>query len=156
MIGRREIQRNRQRLDATFERIKRIHADAELQSDFAKYLCILVSGFVETRVKELILEHTRQKSGPSVQRFVESRMRRGTNFKSERLSKLLGSFNPEWERNIATVLVDEKKDALNSVVSLRNGIAHGQSVGITFQSISTYYKQIILIIDAVADLCDPR
>jgi hypothetical protein len=67
MIGRREVQRNRHRLDATFERIKRIQADAELQSDFAKYLCILVSGFIETSIKELVLEQTRQKAGPSVQ-----------------------------------------------------------------------------------------
>lgn len=56
MNGRAEVWRLRQRLDATFKRVNLAPADAELQSDFSRYLCVLVSGYVETAVTELILE----------------------------------------------------------------------------------------------------
>jgi hypothetical protein len=53
-------------------------------------------------------------------------------------------------------LVDERKDAVDSVVSLRNSIAHGQSVGITYIRVLRYYEQIQKVIDHVADLCVPK
>ena len=34
--------------------------DAEIQSDLARYLCVLVSGFVETAVAELAIEHCQE------------------------------------------------------------------------------------------------
>ena len=156
MNGRAEVRRLRQRLDATFKRVNLTPADTELQSDFSRYLCVLVSGYVETAVTELILEHSRNNSSPTIQMYVESRTQRLTNLNCERLEQLLGQFNPDWRAAIASILVDEKKDALNSVVSLRNKIAHGGSVGVTYQRISEYYNQIKPIIDLVADLCVPE
>lgn len=79
-----------------------------------------------------------------------------TNLNCERLEQLLGQFNPDWRAAISSILVDEKRDALDSVVNLRNKIAHGGSVGVTYQRISEYYNQIKPIIDLVADLCVPE
>lgn len=156
MNGRAEVWRLRQRLDATFKRVNLAPADAELQSDFSRYLCVLVSGYVETAVTELILEHSRNNSSPTIQMYVESRTQRLTNLNCERLEQLLGQFNPDWRAAISSILVDEKKDALDSVVNLRNKIAHGGSVGVTYQRISEYYNHIKPIIDRVADLCVPE
>ena len=49
----------KKRLDATFERYRRLDpsVDLEVQSDFARYLCVLVAGYLETAVAELVLEH---------------------------------------------------------------------------------------------------
>jgi hypothetical protein len=60
MNGRAEVWRLKQRLDATFERAGRVGSDLELQSDFARYLCVLVSGYMEKAVVELVLEHSRR------------------------------------------------------------------------------------------------
>ncbi len=126
-----------------------------MQSDFAKYLCILVSGYVETAVTELLLEHSRRNAAPTVQRYVEAHTRRLTNLNSERLQQLLGSFDPDWRQSLSQLLVDEKKDALDSVVSLRNKIAHGESVGLTYQRIIGYFKHIKPVVEKVEDLCAP-
>lgn len=156
MDGRAEVWRLSQRLEATIKRIGLTQSDPELQSDFAKYLCVLVSGYVETAVTELLLEHSRRQSAPSIQRFVEFQTRRITNLNAERLQQLLGSFDPDWRTNISQLLIDEKKDALDSVVSLRNRIAHGDSVGITYQRIIGYFSHIKPIVERVADLCAPQ
>jgi len=156
MSGRAEVWRLKQRLDATFKRAARVGSDLELQSDFARYLCVLVSGYLERAVTALVLEHSRRKSAPSVQRFVESQTRRLNNVNSQRLQELLGSFDPDWLQDLSTFLVDERKDAIDSIVSLRNTIAHGQSVGVTYNRVAIYYEQIQKVIDHVADLCAPE
>lgn len=135
MTGRAEVQRLKQVLDATFKRAASLvavqMADPELQSDLARYLCVLVSGFIDRAVIELILDHTRRHAAPSVLRFTESRTKRLNNFNSERLLQLLGSLDPDWRTDLDAFLDDKSKAAINSIVNLRNAIAHGQSMGVT-------------------------
>jgi hypothetical protein len=155
MTGRAEVNRLKQRLDATFKRIGGVVSDLELQSDFARYLCILVSGYLEKSVYELVVEHARKTGAPSLQRFVDQRTKNFTNAKSQKLYNLLGDFDPEWRSLLETHLAGELKDAVDSVVDLRNNIAHGQSVGLTYARVSDYYSRVQRVIDYVADLCDP-
>ncbi len=155
MTGRAEVARLKQRLDATFQRIAGVGSDLELQSDFARYLCVLVSGYLEKAVAELVLEHARRSGDPSLQRFVELRTRRFTNANTQRLQNLLGSFDLDWRQTLESFLVDELKDAVNSIVDLRNTIAHGGSVGLTYRRVSDYYVRVQRVVDRIADLCAP-
>nr|VFJ87039.1 MAG: hypothetical protein BECKLFY1418A_GA0070994_100122 [Candidatus Kentron sp. LFY] len=155
MNGQAEIARLKKRLDITFERTGAINDPSlELQSDFAGYLCILVSGYLEKAVAALLLEHARQCGAPmTLQRFVERKTRRPINLNAQRLGELLGSFDPEWKHNLERFLVDEYKDAVNSIVRLRNKIAHGESVDLTYRQISDYYIQVQKVVDQIARLC---
>ena len=155
MTGRAEVNRLRQILEGTFDRAMSIGPDPELQSDFARYLCILVSGFLEKAVAELVLEHARRHSQASIQRFVEYRSRRITNINAQRLQELLGTFDPVWQSDLEKFLVDERKAAVDSIVSLRNLISHGQSVGVTFVRVKEYYEHVREVLEHVADLCAP-
>lgn len=155
MNGRAEVAKLRQRLDATFKRISDVGSNIEVQSDFAKYLCVLVSGFLEKAVAQLALEHAKRTGAPSLQRFVERNTRRFTNANAQRLKNLLGSFDPIWRRRLENLLIDEYKDAVDSIVDLRNTIAHGGSVGVTYQRVSDYYIVIKKVVDEIADLCAP-
>nr|VFJ86687.1 MAG: hypothetical protein BECKLFY1418B_GA0070995_100422 [Candidatus Kentron sp. LFY] len=155
MNNRAEIIELQRHLDAAFERIGDVTSDnPELQSDLARYLCVLVSGYLEKAVTALLLEHARQAgTPPTLQRFVDVRTRRFTNANTQRLQDLLGSFDPDWERELKSFLVDGCKDAVNSIVGLRNRIAHGETVGITYRQISDYYIQVQKVVDQVAGLC---
>ena len=58
MTGRAEVRRLTQQLDAAFDRAKDLtDKDLEVQADMAKYLCILVSGYVERCTAEFCLEN---------------------------------------------------------------------------------------------------
>ncbi len=155
MMGRPEVSRLKNRLDATFDRGKSL-LDIETQADFARYLCVLVSGYLEKSVAELVLEHARRSGGPTLQRYVESRTRRFANANCQRLKELLGSFNPDWSARLELVLVDQFKDAVDSLVALRHAIAHGESAGITFRRVADYYASVQLVVDEIADLCVPE
>jgi hypothetical protein len=157
MTGRAEVERLKQKLDATFGRALGVQGDAELLSDFARYLCVLVAGFLEQSMQELILEYSRNSASTAVQRYVESQIRRFTNVNAERLVQLLGSFNQDWQVNLKDYLVDERKDAVNSVLDLRHAISHGRYAGgITMARIRGHYDQIKKVVDRVADVCDPQ
>ena len=157
MNGRQQIAAYKARLDAVFERGSESGrvSDLETSADFAKYLCVLVSGYLEKSIAEILLQHTRRNGSPTLQRFVESNIRNFTNVKCEKLKMLLGSFNPVWRDSCDALLVDETKDALDSLVANRHLIAHGGSVGITYNRVETYYHHVQIVISKIVDLCDP-
>jgi len=155
MSGRAEVERQKQKLDATFRRVSGTGGDAELSSDFARYLCILVAGFLEQAIVELLLDYVRVHSHPSVLRHVEGRLRQWTSAKVQRMIDLLGGFDPVWRRDLEGFLVDEHKDAVNSVVDLRHTFAHGQSAGVTTARVQRYYDRVKEVVDHIADLCAP-
>src|SRR5580658_5481162 len=105
MSGRAAVHSMKTRLSATFDRAKGVQGDAELLSDFARYLCVLVSGYLEQAVIELALEHVRQRSNTSVQKYVEARLRRFTNANCQRILNLLGSFDSDWRLEMESYLV---------------------------------------------------
>ena len=153
MTGRSAVHAHKQRLDATFERCNNASEDPEVLSDLARYLCILVSGFIEQAVVELTMEHVRCCSAPTVQKHVESRLRRQfTNPKSQRLIDLLYTFDNAWGSDLESFLDDEYRDAVDAVVELRNRISHGRSVDVTMHRIRDYYQRVKKVVEQIADL----
>ena len=155
MTGRLEVARLRQRLDTTFGRAPAAAAEIEVQADFAKYLCILVSGFLENALIAPLLDVAQRRSAPEVALFVERQLDYWTNPNCERIIQLLGSFRLAWHTGAAAFLVDERKEAVNSLVALRHKIAHGESVGTSLAQVRAYYARVLEVIAFVADLVDP-
>jgi len=156
MKGRAEVERQKQKLDATFGRVSKLPVeDAELLSDFARYLCVLVAGFLEQSVIELTLEHVRNHSTASVQGYAENRLRQFTTANVQRITDLMGTFDAAWRTDLDSYLVDERKAAVDSVVALRHNIAHGRYVGVTMATIKDYYQLVKHVINHIAELCVP-
>ncbi|MGB1560643.1 MAG: HEPN domain-containing protein [Sinimarinibacterium flocculans] len=145
----------KRRLDATFGRAPPPFADIELQADFAKYLCVLVSGFFENAIAALLIDYAAGRSAPEVASFVERGLERWTNPNVEKVIALLGSFSADWRSKAGAFLVDERKASVNSLVALRHQIAHGESVGTSLSQVRSHYRTIAEVVDFVADLVDP-
>ncbi|WP_354678218.1 HEPN domain-containing protein [Cupriavidus plantarum] len=143
-------------MDATFARAPSPNTDPEFQADFAKYLCVLVSGYLESALCALLLGFAQARSAGDVSSFVERQLGPWTNPKAEKIIDLFGSFNQDWRVNLTAYLVDQRKDSLNSLVALRHKIAHGESVGTSLSQIKSHYRIANEVIDHVADLLDPQ
>ncbi len=154
MTGRAEVARLRQLVDQVFSRASKI-SDAETLSDHAKYLCVIVSGFLEQAVIELLLEHTRRNSNVRVQRYVEPVARRLMNLNATKLVTLIGAMDAAWRVELEGYVIDERKAAIDSVVGLRNTIAHGRHTAVTVARVRGYYEEIVRVVDRIADLCVP-
>ena len=152
MAGNAKLAALQRRLDATFDRVAAFRPDDfELLSDFARYLCVLVSGYLESAIAELALEHCRHRCSPTVLSYVDAQLGRFQNPNAERVLQLLGAFDPLWRTDLETFISGERKDAIDSVVALRNKIAHGESVGITYRRIKDYYTRTKEVIDFLSE-----
>lgn len=155
MTGKSEIDSQRKRLDAVFDRATKSGADPELLSDLARYLCVLVAGFLEQAVIEIALEHIRTHAHDSVLRYAEGRLRRFTSANAQNVIDLLGSFDPDWRLDLEAYVVDQHKAAVNSVVDLRHTIAHGRFTGLTLTRVLSYYNLVKQVVDHCVNLCIP-
>lgn len=148
-----EVDRLHKRLDDTFKRAAALTQDLELQADFARYLCILVAGFLEQSLIEVVLELARRNSAPSIQRHVEAHIRRFTNPKCQRIIDMFATLDPAWAKDLEEFLVDERRAAVDSVVDLRHTFSHGRYSGITLGRVKSYYESAKSVIDHIVDMC---
>lgn len=153
MSAAKNIHQLKSKLDETFERAKQVDDENfELKSDLARYLCILVSGYLETATVECLLDHSQNGSRPSVHNYVEKKLKWFTNAKANKILELLAKWDKDWHKEMEEFLVDEKKDAVDSVVANRNKIAHGDWVGITIIRISNYYEEVEKVVTKMGDI----
>jgi hypothetical protein len=143
----------RDRLDAVFALAKKQRADEETLSHWARYLCVLTSGYVEVALRSVLGKYVSVRSHPDVVNYVESKLERITNLNEETIFQLLGSFRPAWAELFRKSRSDAQKDALDSVVANRNQIAHGHSVGLTLARMAEYYREIVTIVNIIERVC---
>jgi RiboL-PSP-HEPN len=147
-----EITRQRQRLDDLFQKAKDL-PDAEFQSHWSRYLCVLVSGFLENSVRLTYAEYARKRADSSVANFVESRLRQFQNPKLGAILDLAGAFNQEWRQQLEQDTSGQLGESVNSIVGNRHKIAHGDSVGLTLHTLIQYYRDALIVIDIVQQQC---
>ncbi|MBV8581462.1 MAG: hypothetical protein JOZ86_12630 [Candidatus Eremiobacteraeota bacterium] len=154
--ARLELHRRRLRLESVFNAAEPLSSIAETKSLLTRYLCVLLSGFIERSVKDAINNYATRKSSPEFVRFVDKRTRRSVNYGAERLIALLSDFDETWENDLRTFLDVRREEALNSVKSLRNRIAHGDDVSLGYAQMRDYTNAVYEVIDHVYDLlgCD--
>ncbi len=154
MNGRGQVSRLRKRLESTLSRAPNSAADIEVQSDFAKYFCILVSGFLESAIVALILDYAERRSSPEVTLYVERHLDFWTNPNAGKIIQLLGSFSLDWKIASEQFLIDERKATVNSLIALRHKIAHGESVGTSLTQVKAYYAIALEVVEFVANLVE--
>jgi len=148
-----EAVRYKQRLDNLFGQISVFSGNSELQAQWAKYLCVLVSGFLETSIRSIYGEFTRRTASPYVANFVKCELGSFQNPKMGKILELTGAFNPQWANQLEAATEGELKDAVDSVVANRNQIAHGRDVGITYARIKGYYEDVIQVVNLIEGMC---
>ena len=142
----KKLDRQRQRIDnliAIAERIEdEINDSEEILGHWAKYLCIMVAGYLENVVQLMLSDYVHSNAKGQVRNFVHQKLKRVTNLKEEKLGQLLGSFDAEWREMFCKRITNEEKSAIDSIVANRNNIAHGIDVGITIARVREYYARI--------------
>jgi|ERR1035438_1592953 hypothetical protein len=133
--------------------INRHSIDLEMQSHLAKYLCVLVSAFLEKSVRAILHDYVRNRSAPVVSKYVEGQLQLFYNPKTNRILELAGAFDPAWRTSLEAAIEDEIRDALDTIVENKNRVAHGRDSQITFVAISAYYESATRVLDLLERHC---
>ncbi len=142
-------------LDDLFKKVSTFSNDPELSSHWAKYLCVLVYGFIEISMREILFDYASNKSAPQVANFVRSRVRGVWNWKIEKVFETIGFFDSTLRSNIESAVDQEHRDVFNSVVDNRNKITHGESVSVSFSRIQEYYGKVVKVVEIIEQNMNP-
>ena len=141
-----EIARQQRRLDELSQKAKTF-TDLEVQSHWAQYLCVVVSGFIENSVRLTYAEYARKRADASVAGFVASRLRQFQNPKMGSILDLAGAFSEEWKQRLESDTSGQLAESVNSIVGNRHKIAHGESVGLSLHTLIRYYGDAVKVVD---------
>jgi hypothetical protein len=119
----------------------------ESQAHSAKYLAVLVSGYLEQAIKELLLHYSSQGSRQQISRYIEETWPVSKNMTTVNIHTILHQFNEAWGDDFDDWLKqhEERKGHINAIVSWRNSISHGQesnTTGVTLVSVRAAFSSI--------------
>jgi hypothetical protein len=126
--------------------------DDELKAHLSRYFCIKISGYLENVLKTLIYTYCDGTTPRPIVNFLETDTKNLTNLSEEKLFKFLKKFGASWDTQVDNKFTDSHRSSLNSIISNRNNIAHGQSDSISPKIIEGYYvdlKEIVSILKSV-------
>ena len=130
--------------------------ETEVEAHWAKYICVLISGFIERAIKEILLEHAHKHANIQVYKYIEDTWPKSTNMKCDVIARVLGQFDKEWQTGFEKWLNgSERKKEINEIVKWRNAIAHGKEEdtnNVTLASVASKFKIACDLIDFIEKL----
>lgn len=122
--------------------------DLELQSHWARYLCVLATGFLENAIPEIFADFIRTRSSQPVSNFALRALDRRQNPTPERLFQTAAGFDSAWAHALRDFLAqDGRKEALESLINQRHLIAHGKHSAITVAGVRIYLQKVVEVIE---------
>lgn len=150
-----EISRQLQKLKTLIDQTRTACGDnLELRAHWAKYICIVSAGLIENSVSEIFGDFIDHKSSKPVAAYARAVLSQVQNPRTQKIIDIARSFKPEWGDELENFVNDEgRKEAINSIMSNRHLIAHGQNSSVTISQVKTWIDKSVEIIEYVEDLC---
>ncbi|BAZ84005.1 HEPN domain-containing protein [Dolichospermum compactum] len=142
---------HRQRIDNLFKKVA-LFEELEIKSEWSKYLCILVSGFIEESLRVLLEKYCENKASVNIQKFVGKKIDDITNCKTEKIKRILLEFSSDWANEFTNKINDQIKTAIDNVVENRHKIAHDKSIGMSYHNILSYYNNVKKAVEILEEI----
>lgn len=153
--------KNRQ-LEIQYDRINNLFkgtakatgGDFELQSHWAKYLCVLSAGFLENAISEVYIDFVRNKAHQPVANYASSTLSKVQNPKTAKFLEVARAFKKSWGDELDTFLQENGRgEAINSIMHNRHLIAHGKSSNVTVVRLQNWFEKSVEVIAFIENQC---
>lgn len=143
-----KVKQNILEIDNVFS-LAEAQGDDEVKSNLANLLCIRISGVIETYLKTKISDYSDKKVPKQISRYLSFKFSDITNLKESKLRDVLGQFSTEWQSKFEAFIQDNQqlKSSLDSLITNRHNIAHGQRVSLTLRLVRQYYEDAKKVIE---------
>lgn len=126
----------------------------ELQAHWARYLCVLVAGFLENSLSDVYSRYSKECANAQVSNYVEAVLGKIQNPKSSKFLDTARAFDRSWEENLAAFIdADGRKEAIDSIMANRHLIAHGNDSGISLVRVKEYFRKSIEVVEFIETQC---
>lgn len=143
-----EVEQNFQRITAIIKLmdVAMQDADIKLQTVFSSHLTTLASGHVEISVRAILSEYARIRSNDQLKKFVHKTVSWENSLNVEKIEKILDRFDSDWVKKLNTKISPEEREAVNSLKTLRDDIAHGKHNGTGYMVVKRYFNEAVKVI----------
>lgn len=110
----------------------------ENRARLAQLLAVWASGYLEASCRDILLAYTTNRADPSVIRYVERKLNR---FPSPRIQNIVAeirNFDENAADEIESFADGRIKESVNSIVAIRNQVAHGRSSSTSMARVGSY------------------
>lgn len=154
-MNNRETNRQLQKLKDLMKKTEELHSiSIEIQSHWAKYLCVYTAGFIENAVKEIFTGYVKKAASTPVGNYAGSVLQKIQNPKMNIIIQTASSFKKSWGEDIkAFAEEDGRGDAVDSIMQNRHLIAHGKDSGITVARLSQYIEKALELLEYIELQC---
>jgi len=128
-----------QRIDRLIAQYDELPEQGDARSHWARYVCVVISGLLETAIEEMCSDYATARGHQTLAHFVGKTVSWNNKANVEVICRTLGKFRGEWNQRANDLLTDEERTAIDSVVSLRHGIAHGRNNNVGWVVLTTQY-----------------
>lgn len=125
-------------IDSTYE--SALGFSDEDRSRFAQLMTVWISGYLEVTCRDVLWTYAERESDEAVARFVGRRLRRIRSPNMDQILDLVGSFDKDREQQLREFVRGRIRASVNSVVNLRNEIAHGRSMDATIETVKAQFE----------------
>lgn len=127
----------------------------ELQSHWAKYVCVLSAGFIENSHELIFSKYCLHRAQPPIAKFVARTLERIQNPKTKRFIETASSFDSSIENALSNFLdLDSSlKEAIDSIMTNRHQIAHGKSTSISIARVEQYFDKSVQVLEFLENAC---
>ncbi len=139
-------------LDNLFAEVSHVQEGEINKAHLTRYLCVRTSGYLENVTRILIANFCDGTSPQPINNYIVKRTKYMSNLDYKRLKGLLSEFDLRWSSDFENKITDQQKSSLNSVISNRNNIAHGNQDSITYRDMVNYYRDIKDVCNILVDI----
>lgn len=143
-----------QRLTWLITQAGKFSGQFELQAHWARYICVLASGFLENALIDIYSQYAKCCSNPTIANYVQSTLARIQNPNANRFLQVAGAFDKSWQEDLDSFLsLEGRKEAIDAIMANRHLIAHGKDSGITLVRVREYLAKTVEVIDFIEKQC---
>ncbi|MEE4208011.1 MAG: HEPN domain-containing protein [Parvularcula sp.] len=126
--------------------------DASIQSVLSNYLVLAGAGLIENGLNHVLSEYGRRVGDVRIRRYVARTVSRHNSLNCKKIKDILEQFDPEWWRQIENNLSPADLEAVDSLKTLRDQIAHGRPNGTGFRTVEQYYSSAKRVISEISSV----
>jgi hypothetical protein len=135
-----EYVRLERRIENVLENAPR--APEEVRSDLLKLAAVLSAGYVELACQEIFGRYSAARASEEVGSFVAGQLKRFQNMTPTRVCDLASMFSPAGGEAVRAHMEDRIEASLESLVTLRNNIAHGRDMAVGHAILRQYFADV--------------
>lgn len=158
MSARARHYRLRSQLQSSIDRIDTIpESELQTRSEYSRYLLVRLSGFLEYCLEQIVAEYIEAQSYGSVRSFALSFSGHAGNPNADRLCAFVRRLDHAWGSELEEFLKkEERRTSLNSLVGLRNRVAHGEPSSASWTTLLDYVRVVDDFFSWLLDRLEPQ